>query len=325
MNVSVCLPIYNCEKFIAATIESILNQTYSDYELIIVDNASTDDTVKVVKQFTDPRITLIENETNIGPPQNWNKAIRLAQGDIIALYHGDDLYDPRILEKEVAYITSQDNMGVVFTYSTIINEHSQPTGNKFILPGYIVNDNETYVISNIHTLSELLIIKGGCFLPCPSALINKQAVISSGLFDDSYKVGYDFDMWLKLVKNNYTIGILCEPLLLYRVSQYQETFRYENLRTEIGEFYTIIEKYYLNDNMSTIKPHLQKKYYTLKVKELYKMSTNALLINKFEIYKRHRRTAMLIFSKIQTMYKFKMFFRFTFLQFKYLLKHGKSQ
>ncbi|KRD47472.1 glycosyl transferase [Oerskovia sp. Root918] len=101
--VSVVVPAYNNGEYIGATIESILNQTFADFELIVADHASTDDTVAVVERFAhDPRLTLVSTEAGGGARRNWNRVSQLATGEVIKLVCGDDLIHPRMLERQLA-------------------------------------------------------------------------------------------------------------------------------------------------------------------------------------------------------------------------------
>src|SRR5688572_8967364 len=100
VKLSVCIPVYNCGPYIKEAIDSVLNQDFKDFELIIVDNRSTDNTVSIVKDYKDSRIKLIENDTNIGLLGNWNKAVSLATGQYIKLLPADDFIYPGCLKRQ---------------------------------------------------------------------------------------------------------------------------------------------------------------------------------------------------------------------------------
>ncbi|HUL32094.1 MAG TPA: glycosyltransferase family 2 protein, partial [Thermodesulfobacteriota bacterium] len=92
--VSVCIPSYNGARFIGATIKSVLDSVYQDFEIIISDDASTDSTFKVIESFHDGRISVYRNERNLGVVRNWNQALTKATGDYVGLLNHDDLYGP---------------------------------------------------------------------------------------------------------------------------------------------------------------------------------------------------------------------------------------
>lgn len=112
--VSIIMPSYNTGKFIAESIKSVLAQTYQDFELIIVDDCSTDDTEEVVKNFDDPRIIFIKNETNSGAAVSRNRALREAKGKWIAFLDSDDLWMPQKLELQLNFMKEN---GYAFTYT----------------------------------------------------------------------------------------------------------------------------------------------------------------------------------------------------------------
>src|SRR5258708_29446213 len=103
-SVSVCIPCYNGELFIGRTIESVLQQTFTDFELVLVDDNSTDATVAVIEKFADPRIRLVRNPVNLGMGANSNRALSLGLGRYVKLLCEDDVLHPRCLERPVAVL-----------------------------------------------------------------------------------------------------------------------------------------------------------------------------------------------------------------------------
>ncbi len=120
-HVSICIPCYNASRFIGSTIESVLASAYSDFELIVSDDASTDDTVQAVARFTDPRIRVMRNETNLGAPKNWNRALASASGDYVGLLNHDDTYGPFWLPFAVHVLDKYPHIGWVTTAFRVIN------------------------------------------------------------------------------------------------------------------------------------------------------------------------------------------------------------
>lgn len=125
--VSIIMPTYNCGRFISESIRSVLAQTYPNWELIIVDDCSTDNTEDVVTYFDDPRIHYLRNEQNKGAALTRNKALREAKGRYIAFLDSDDLWSPDKLERQIAFM---EQNGYAFTYHeyTEIDEESMPLG-----------------------------------------------------------------------------------------------------------------------------------------------------------------------------------------------------
>ena len=125
--VSVIMPTYNCGRFIAESIRSVLAQTYTHFELLIVDDCSTDNTAEVVASFEDLRIHYQKNEQNTGAALTRNKALRAAKGRYIAFLDADDLWAPEKLEKQVAFM-EQHRYAFSYTDYIEIDEDSKPLG-----------------------------------------------------------------------------------------------------------------------------------------------------------------------------------------------------
>ena len=124
MKVSVITPMYNCEKFISETIESVLNQTYTNWEMIIIDDCSTDKSKQIVKQYIerDKRIRLIALNENSGAAVARNKGIEVSSGRFIAFLDGDDLWESNKLEKQIQFMTEK-NIG--FSWHNRIKNHKK--------------------------------------------------------------------------------------------------------------------------------------------------------------------------------------------------------
>lgn len=119
------MPVYNGEKFLQEAMESILNQTYEDFEFLIINDASTDRSEDIIRSYDDPRIRLITNQENIGLTASLNKGLKLARGTYVARMDADDVSLPHRLEKQLSYITEHDNTGMVSSWYDIINERGE--------------------------------------------------------------------------------------------------------------------------------------------------------------------------------------------------------
>ena len=111
--VSVCLPTYNGAAYIETALRSILHQTYQDFELLVVDDGSTDATLDIVRSFSDPRIRLHRNPERLGIPANWNRCLELAGGAFVCLFHQDDAMLPENLERKVQLLSADETVGFV--------------------------------------------------------------------------------------------------------------------------------------------------------------------------------------------------------------------
>ncbi len=132
--ISICIPVYNCEKFIGAAIESVLAQSYKNYELIILNNCSTDNTAKIIGKYNDSRIRVVDQKINIGAAGNWNCALRESSGKYLKILCADDIIYPDCILKQVECLESSVNRGVVLTCSRrdVIDE----IGRKILTRGF---------------------------------------------------------------------------------------------------------------------------------------------------------------------------------------------
>lgn len=194
--VSVVMPSYNTGNYIAESIRSVLAQTYSNWELIIVDDCSADDTDTVVAEFLDSRIKYIKNETNSGAAASRNRALREAKGRWIAFLDSDDLWHPQKLEKQIAFMKQN---GYAFSYTSYseIDENSNPKG--------------------IQVAGPKRITKAGMYAYCwPGCLTVMYDAAVVGLVQiEDIKKNNDYAMWLK-VCHKADCCLLDEDLASYR-------------------------------------------------------------------------------------------------------------
>ena len=123
--VSVAIPTYNRSSYLSESIQSVLSQTWQDFNIIVIDNASVDDTSEVVSQFEDSRISYYKNQFNIGIIGNWNKAINLCESDFIVIFGDDDKMRPNFLGKSVAVFEKYPNIGFSFCHYNKIDHNGE--------------------------------------------------------------------------------------------------------------------------------------------------------------------------------------------------------
>lgn len=206
--ISVIMPSYNSGKYISGAIDSILNQTFSDFELIIIDDGSDDDTVKIIKSYTDNRIQLYLNEKNIGVASTLNRGLFLAKGEFIARMDSDDISLPNRFEKQLEYLYSNPQVAVVGTGIKLFGER---TGNHFF--------SSSSKQLKVDTLFS-------CCLAHPSVMM-RASVFGEGKlkYDEAYNKIEDFDLWVRTIEK-YDIGSIHETLLEYRIHSGQVTQNY---------------------------------------------------------------------------------------------------
>ncbi len=199
--VSIIMPNYNCEKFLEETISSVINQTYKNWELLIVDDCSTDNSVEVIKSYCnkDDRIKLFINEKNSGAAASRNWALREATGKWIAFLDSDDLWLSEKLEKQLAFMTENEYL-FSFTKYRQIDEQSQPTGRVVIGPKKISQKKMKYCC---------------CYLGCLTVMYDAEK-IGVVQIDETIRKRNDDAMWLK-VRKFADAYYLDELLAEYRV------------------------------------------------------------------------------------------------------------
>jgi glycosyltransferase involved in cell wall biosynthesis len=215
-HVSVIIPVYGVEKYIAATVQSILNQTYQNFELIIVDDGSPDRSLEICQQFLDSRIKIISQE-NRGPSGARNTGISHATGEYIAFLDGDDMWLPEKLEKHLNHLESNPNIGVSFSCSAFIDEAGNPLG--------------TYQVPQLSGATPQNILRcnplgnGSAFMVRRQVLEaikfqdNLRGTTEYFYFDESLRRSEDVEFLLRIaIKTDWQIEGLSEALTLYRVN-----------------------------------------------------------------------------------------------------------
>ncbi|KRB55964.1 glycosyltransferase family 2 protein [Flavobacterium sp. Root186] len=197
--ISVIIPVFNAASFLQESIESILNQTFSDFELIILNDKSTDESLEIIKKFQakDNRIIIIDKEQNIGPANLRNEGINAAKGTYIALMDADDIALPTRFEKQIAVLKNNPEIGVCGTWFTFFGLKK----NKIIKHN---TNSDAIKVSFLHS----------CNIGNPTVMFKKE-VLGDLKFDNEYVPVEDYDLWSRLLAktNFYNIP---ESLLNYR-------------------------------------------------------------------------------------------------------------
>jgi glycosyltransferase involved in cell wall biosynthesis len=240
--VSICIPVYNAEKTIGKTIASILNQKYKNLEITVVDNCSTDSTVKIAQSFNDPRIRIVLNMVHFSLGEyNWNRCFAYANGEFLAIFHADDIYLPDMVSRQIETFKMYPSVGGVFSRGNIINEDDDIIG-EFKLPPQIMG-GIPYTYEEIFNV----VLEYADFLPTSSAMLRRDIYLKLSPFRyDQFGSASDFDMWLR-ASACAPIVILDEKLMNYRVSKTQGSNVLNRLKTYEADYFKVmdfhIEKY----------------------------------------------------------------------------------
>lgn len=199
--ISVIIPVYNAESTIRETVESVLKQSFSDFELIVINDGSTDSTVEILSQIHDPRMK-VYSYPNAGPNHSRNRGLSQASGEYVSFIDGDDLWTEDKLEAQLRALQKNPQAAVAYSWTNSIDESGE-----FLRRGsYISWSGDVY---------EKLLLND--FIESGSnPLIRRQAIVEVGGFDESLPAAQDWDMWLRLAAR-YHFAVVPSIQILYRV------------------------------------------------------------------------------------------------------------
>ena len=213
--VSVCIPVYNRPDYIVEAVDSVLAQTFGDFELIIVDNCSTDDTPAVIERLAagDNRISFYKNDRNLGICSSLNRLMLLARGEYIKFLFSDDLLEPRCLEVFVEVLDSRPSVSLVTSFTRCVGASSETRGES-CFPGTGQLDGKT-------CQKDMMV--NGCWPGSPSSVMFRRRHLHLGLFHHMWKywVG-DLDFWLRLAGAG-NLYVVPEVLSCLRIHDGQES------------------------------------------------------------------------------------------------------
>jgi glycosyltransferase involved in cell wall biosynthesis len=205
--VSVILPVYNSEQFLRESIDSIINQTYTNLEIIIVNDGSTDGSKSIIESYLDKRIIVIEHPNNKGLIQSLNEAIIKSTGSYLVRMDGDDVAFNTRIEKQVHFLQENPSIGIIGTDAIFFKDHI----------GMPAKNWERALNTKTPAAIKKVLLWENCMIH-PS--ICMRGAIAKQLLYNANQVNYeDYDLWLRAIANNYKIAKLNEPLLYYRIQE----------------------------------------------------------------------------------------------------------
>jgi glycosyltransferase involved in cell wall biosynthesis len=233
--ITVLMPVYNCELYVLEAVNSILNQTYAHFEFLIIDDASIDNTVSIVKRQLDSRIQLIEKPINTGYTNSLNYGLKIAKGKYIARMDGDDVSFPERLAKQVAFLETHPETVLCGTNYKIIG------------------NNKKISIPETDSAIKVALLKGNCICH-PSVMFRKEVIDRfSIIYDTSKEPAEDYDMWVRLLSYG-KLHNLEDVLLEYRLHTTQVSRKRveEQKRTDVEMKFQLFNYLDLELNSSDI-------------------------------------------------------------------------
>jgi glycosyltransferase involved in cell wall biosynthesis len=257
--VSIIMPIYKTEIYLPDAIESVLLQSYPNWELLLLNDESPGGAYEVATRFNDPRISYFEH-SNSGPAATRNRGMKECKGDYIAFLDSDDVWNPLKLEKQIEVFKRCPDIGVVYSQRETINEYGVLTSGykPELFKGKILNK---LWIDNFVCMS--------------SAVISRNVINEIGYFDEMLRMSEDYDYWLR-VSTRFNFDFVDEPLVKYRIHNSQVSNQTDLRLSVVTEITKRFEDLY-GDQLSPMVRRIAKSY---------ALSTKAARnINKQSIYK----------------------------------------
>ncbi|MDB9722656.1 glycosyltransferase [Candidatus Marinimicrobia bacterium] len=250
---TVILPVYNGAKFLNTCIESILQQTYQDFEFLIIDDFSKDKSIEIISSYTDSRINFISNNKNLGLTKTLNNGLKIATGNYIARIDQDDFSNKERFSKQIDYLTRHPNVKLIGSWCNIINGDNKfikslkpPKSRKKIL--------ESFIKSNpfIHS----------------SVIFDKKTVLKLGGYPESFVHAQDFALWYSITINN----------LVYNIPEKLVTLKWHSKRATLSSHN---KKFIKDESLSIYKQALNNKEISI----IYKIKGKILLLFKPWIFR----------------------------------------
>lgn len=260
--ISVCIPSYNGASFIKKTIEMVCSQDYDNLEIVIIDDASTDNTVEIIRTIKDNRIRLLRNEKNLGIAGNFNRLLEEARGEYIMIICADDFLFPGALKAKAKILDENQDVVIVFSSSYVMDEKGQ----KLFYRRPFTGDQK---IKNEKIQKELF-INNNYFAEPSNNLIRRSASLKTGKFDTNLWYTIDWDYYLRLLNYGHAYYI-DHPYEGFRISNTSLTGKnITNKQKILADEKIFTEKYRTGDIFPVTSDMLKKRNFNIRKRLFYK-------------------------------------------------------
>jgi len=258
--VSILIPVYNRDSYIAQTIESALNQTYTDIEVIIVDNFSTDDTWEIIQAYArqDNRIKAFQNQSNIGPVRNWKRCIEEASGKYGKILWSDDWIAPEFIQRTLPFLEKNDDIGFVFTGTEIFINHSHKKPMHFIGKTGVYN-SKVYIEGAL--IGQNFPVSPGCAVFRLTDLrknLMVQIPNKTGIDFSLMAIGNDLLIFLLTASQYKYFAFINEKLSFFRF--HKDSISVASNRVELESLYHVAKVYFVKNYLDDLE--LIKQFYS---------------------------------------------------------------
>lgn len=234
--VSIVVPVLDGERHLRESLDSILAQTYPRTEVLVMDDASSDGTAAIATSYGD-RLTYYRQPERRGIYANANDGIALVHGELIAVFHGDDVYEPELVARQVDYLQRHPEVGAVFCKDVYIDAEGTPFG-RLELPDEVAGGRPL----DYRTVVEALLRHKNTFLRCPSSMVRASVYRECGPYEPQKRFtnGPDLEMWLRIARR-FKLAVIDEHLFRYRRGHGSWSERYQMVRAEEEDFFEIMD------------------------------------------------------------------------------------
>ena len=248
--VTICVPVRNGARTIQRTLDSLLNQDYPNYEIIVSDNCSDDDTAHILSQYASNGVKLFFNPTleKWGAESNWNHILTLAEGPFIALYHADDIYTPTMVRRQVEFLLKYPEASAVFSMTQPIDEYDRAIKMGGLKLPQELKGKEIFHYDEFLNYT----LKYTTFVVVPTMMSKREIIDGVGVFNwEKYATASDIDLYLRMAKVG-PIGVIDELLHKYRISDQQQSAQIFYQRTFVAHFFNVLDDYISKPNVKAI-------------------------------------------------------------------------
>jgi len=202
MKLTVLMSVFNADRYLRSAIDSILNQSFSDFEFLIINDGSTDNTSHILAACNDPRIRIVNNAHNIGLTKSLNKGLEISRGEYIARMDADDISLPDRFARQISFLGRTCHIHCVGCYNFIIDENGRKTGEMRWPHGR--NANVSAIASSTNPVGH------------PNVIYKKDVVMKIGKYNEFYHTCQDLELWFRFYKHGYLTDNVPQHLLMLR-------------------------------------------------------------------------------------------------------------
>src|SRR3989338_2507106 len=222
--VTVLMTVFNGERYLKECMDSVLNQSFKDFEFLIIDDCSTDSSKDIINSYKDNRVNLIENDKNLGQVRSLNKGLDCASGEYIARMDQDDVAMRNKLERQLVFMDKSPDISVTGTWGEVIDESG------------IIREKNRLPIKNEEIIGNIFFV--GYFIIHPSVIFKREAVINIGKYNEDLSYAEDYDLWARLsLKKHKLVNI---PEFLIKLRHHDKRTSRQFHQVQLSNTYTAI-------------------------------------------------------------------------------------